>query len=279
MIPFDFEYYKPSSVAEAVDTYQSLSKQGKKVIYYSGGTEFITFSRINKMAADAVIDIKGIDECHALEVQGDKIVIGAAVSLNKIAESNLFPLLGDNVKQIADHTSRNKITIGGNLFSQLIYREGVLSLLLADAKVVIAGDEGETTLPLRDVFQKNMKVEKSSFLVRFIIDKEYAAYPFFTAKKTRSTQVGYPIVSIAALVKDKSIRIAFSGVCEYPFRCTEIESIINDDTLSMEERIKEVGLHLPAQVVDDMQGSANYRQFVLKNTLTETMESLEGYVK
>ena len=110
-------------------------------MFYSGGTEFITFARVNKLRADAVIDIKGIPECNVLEIHGDQLVIGAAVSLNKITDSKLFPLLGQTVKQIADHTSRNKITIGGNMNSKLIYKESVLPLLLVDAKVKIT--EGE----------------------------------------------------------------------------------------------------------------------------------------
>ena len=114
-----------------------LSEQGKMPCYFSGGTEFITFARVNKLNADAVIDIKGIPECNVLEIQGNQLVIGAAVSLNKITDSKLFPLLGQTVKKIADHTSRNKITIGGNINSELIYRESVLPLLLSDAKVKI----------------------------------------------------------------------------------------------------------------------------------------------
>ena len=91
-----------------------------------GGTEFITFARTNKKKPDVVIDIKGIPECMRLEVIGDELIIGAAVSLTTIVESNLFPLLGETLQRIADHTSRNKITIGGNLNSHFIYREGIL---------------------------------------------------------------------------------------------------------------------------------------------------------
>ncbi|ETI66445.1 hypothetical protein [Neobacillus vireti] len=44
MIPFDFEYYKPNTITDAIQTFQEIESQGKEVIYYSGGTEFITFS-------------------------------------------------------------------------------------------------------------------------------------------------------------------------------------------------------------------------------------------
>ena len=41
MIPFDFDYDRPSSVQLAVHTFQSLQKQGKNPIYFGGGTEII----------------------------------------------------------------------------------------------------------------------------------------------------------------------------------------------------------------------------------------------
>lgn len=64
MIPDDFEYYRPTSIREAVQLDQTLRKQGKIPAYYSGGTEIITLTRINMFVTDAVIDIKGIPECN-----------------------------------------------------------------------------------------------------------------------------------------------------------------------------------------------------------------------
>lgn len=275
MIPFDFEYFKPGTISEAVQTFQELQYQGKHVIYYSGGTEFITFSRINQMEADAVIDIKGIPECHVLEQLEDQLVIGAAVSLNKISESTFFPLLGQTVKQIADHTSRNKITLGGNMNSRLIYREAILPLLLSEAKVKLAGNEGELVLPLANIFDRELKIGTGQFLVQISVNRDYMSLPFASLKKTKITKVSYPIVSIAALVKDQQIRAAFSGICEFPFRSDLVEAVINETSLSKVDRIDKVVSLLPSPIVDDIQASGEYREFVLKNALHEIIDALE----
>lgn len=269
MIAFDFEYYKPSSITEAVETFDSVRAQGKKAFLFSGGTEFITFSRVNKINADAVIDIKGIPECNILEIQDNQLIIGAAVSLNKITQSNLFPLLGQAVRKIADHTSRNKITIGGNMNSQLIYRESLLPLLLADAKVKIAKDSGEEVVPIDTV------LDKGQFLVQIIVDTSYLELPSISLKRTKFSKVGYPIVSLAALVKDHKIRVALSGVCDFPFRSAKIETILNDTSFKVEERIEQALAHLPSPIVHDIQGSAAYREFVLKNILFDMMKGLK----
>ena len=42
MITFDFDYYKPDSVEQAVKIFKDLSERGKTVIYYAGGTEIIS---------------------------------------------------------------------------------------------------------------------------------------------------------------------------------------------------------------------------------------------
>lgn len=278
MIPFDFEYYKPDTITEAIHTLQEMESQGKKVIYYSGGTEFITFSRINKLSADAVIDLKGIPECQVLESQGDLLAIGSAVSLNKITQSNLFPLLSQAVKQVADHTSRNKITIGGNLHSRLIYREGVLPLLLVNAQAKIAGKEGVQVLAFEDIFQQEMKLEPGQFLVQILVEKAYAAYQYISIKKTKASKVGYPVVSLAAVAKDSQLRAAFSGVCAYPFRSIQMEAALNDTSLPIEKRIKQALLLLPAPIIDDIQASRDYREFVLLNALKDAMDAFKGAI-
>jgi len=142
MIPFDFEYYKPTSAREAVSLFNTLNSQGKKPVYYGGGTEIISFSRLYQLYPKAVIDIKGIPECNVLEFQNDHLIIGAAVTLTQIQESNFYPLLSWCGGRVADHTIRNKITLGGNICAKIPYRESILAFLVSDCEVVIEGVNG-----------------------------------------------------------------------------------------------------------------------------------------
>ncbi|MDW0108451.1 FAD binding domain-containing protein [Sporosarcina aquimarina] len=274
MIAFDFKYFKPATAEETCETWNEVQRQGEKPMIFSGGTEIITFARVNKLYTDAVIDIKGIKECNVLELQENEIVIGAAVSLNKITDSKLFPLLGDTVKQIADRTSRNKITIGGNINSQLIYKEGVLPLLLVDAKVKLAKKKGEEVVPLQSIFDKELKMGPGEMLLQVIINASAVDLPYANIKRTKFSKVGYPVVSVAALVKDNQTRVAFSGVCSYPFRSHEVETILNDSKLTISERVEKVIGHLSSEIIDDLQGTKGYRIFVLRNILLDIAEEL-----
>ncbi|PID14072.1 xanthine dehydrogenase [Sporosarcina sp. P34] len=275
MISFDFKYFKPSSVAETIEAYNGVHEQGEKALFISGGTEFITFARTNKIYTDAIIDSKGIPECNVLEMRDDNLVIGAAVSLNKITNSNLFPFLGATVKQIADHTSRNKITIGGNINSELIYKESILPLLLVDAKVKLAKGNDERAVLLNSVFNRKLNLSSGELLLQIIIDSSNIDLPYISLKRTKFSKVGYPVVSVAAILKDNRLRVAFSGVCGYPFRSDKIENIVNDSTIPVVNRIDQVMDNLPSSIVDDLQGSREYRAFVLKNVLLDVMEEME----
>lgn len=275
MIPYNFEYYKPSSVEEAVNIFQKLNSHGKEPLYYGGGTEIISMARRNDIHTKAVIDIKGIPECNTFEIQGDKLIVGSAVTLTGISEANLFPLLSKASSGTADHTIRNKITIGGNICGRIIYREAVLPFLLCDSTVIIAGSGGIRRTPINEAFNKTLKLGTGEFLVSIETDKYYISLPYVNIKKTRLEEIDYPLVSISALKKDGFIRIAFSGACPYPFRSSNVEEDLNNRLEPVETRIKNAIGRFPCPVMGGISGSAEYREFVIKNALFDILKAFE----
>lgn len=276
MISFDFEYYRPTSIDEAVKLFFELDSQGKSPIYYAGGTEIITMARLNNIFTNAVIDIKEIPECNLLQVKKDKIIVGSAVTLNKISETNLFPFLSAVIRRAADHTSRNKITLGGNICGNLPYRETVLPFLLSDSDVLIAKRKGIKTVPINSIFNGELRLEKGEFLTRIVTDKNYASLPFEYVKRTKEEKIDYPLVSLACLKKDDRIRIAFSGLCPSPFRSSKVEEVINDNNISVEDKLERIIPHLPGPIMNNLQGSAEYRKFVTGNILVDVLKKIGG---
>lgn len=276
MISFDFEYYRPNSIDEAVYIFNVLDSQDKSPIYYAGGTEFISMARENKIFTGAVIDIKEIPECNVLENKHNEIVIGSAVTLSKISEDKIFPMLCKVIRRTADHTSRDKITLGGNICGKIQYREAALPFLICDSKVLIAGPGCMRTAGINDIFIEEIKLGKGEFLVQIITDKEYAEVPFEAVRRTKQEKVDYPLVSLLLMRKDNSIRAAFSGICGFPFRSSEIEEYINKSTEQLENKINNVILKLPKPIVNDIRGSAEYREFILRYTLSEALQRIGG---
>ncbi|SIG65717.1 Uncharacterised protein [Mycobacteroides abscessus subsp. abscessus] len=52
--------------------------------------------------------------------------------------------------------------------------------------------------------------------------------------------------------------------------------ILNDRALTAAERAERALAYLPQPVLDDVEGSKEYRLFVLRNTITDCIQQLEG---
>jgi xanthine dehydrogenase molybdenum-binding subunit len=126
------------------------------------------------------------------------------------------------------------------------------------------------------VFVERLQLPRGEFIVQFVIDKGYKSLPYVHVKKTKNEKIDYPLVSIAALRKDNKIRLAMSGVCAFPFRSSDMEERLNDMNDSWGVRADKALEHLPAPVLNDVSGSDGYRKFVLKNTLLNTLNTLEA---
>lgn len=278
MIPFNFVYYRPDTVKEAVRLFNNQVLSGKRAIYYGGGSEFISMARMNNVYADAVIDIKGIKECNEYKLDADSLIIGAGVTLTKVAEGNLFPLLSLAVKRIADHTMQGKITIGGNLCGTIIYRESVLPLLVSESEVVIADQTGQRKELLKDVFQGRLQLDKEEMVVKIIVPKKFLNLPHLHVKRTKNEVIDYPLISMSALKDRTKIKMAFSGLGDYPFRSYEVEDILNDETLLKKDKIQEAINSIKDKIKTDMSGSREYKEFMLYNVLDTTLKDFQEEV-
>lgn len=274
MIPTKFEYYKSDTLEEAFLAFNDLNLQGKNPMYYSGGTEIITMARANNIHMGAVIDIKGIPECRAMEMKDNKLNIGSAVTLSQISESKIFPLLGQTAARIADHTVQCKLTIGGNLCGTIIYKETSLPLMLCDSSAVIYGKNGRREVQFNQAFDKKLNLLPGEILVSLKTDERYFSLPYVHAKKTKSDKIAYPLLTVAALKRDEKIRIAFSGLYSYPFRNKEIENYINNEGMNHKNKISLIVEHVSSSLLNDTEGLSEYRKFVLKNTLENTFKML-----
>lgn len=274
MIPFDFDYYRPESIQEALYKYNELNNAGKEPLFYGGGTEIISMARVNNIHPGAVIDIKEIPECRILGFQGEELVIGSGVTLSVISESKLFPLLGKTCERIADHTIQDKITIGGNIAGTICYREAVLPLLLCASEVVIAGNSGLKRVPFNQVFNGRIQLAKGEMIIQIIIQKGYLNLPYVHVKKTKNEKIDYPLITLAGIKKGGKIMISFSGVYDHPVRSAKIEEVLNDKSAPVSTRIKSIIDSIP-EPLNDIQGSSGYRKFLLMSVLQETIENLE----
>lgn len=274
----DFDYHRPQTLKLAVRVFHELNRQGRRVLYYGGGTEIITLGRVGELWVDSVIDTKVIPETRILYERRGELRIGSNVTLTELSDHPLltreFPLLSETVNEIADRTARNKITLGGNICGQIIYREAILPLLLCDSRVFIAGRKGIYSTSVHNVFREHMRLRPGELMIGVATADAARHAPYVHIKRRKAGEVGYPIVTAAAIRVEGRIRIALSGVCAFPFRFRAGEDLLNRREVNPDDRVEQAVHLLPAPVLDDFEASQAYRVFVLKQSLLQILSEL-----
>lgn len=72
------------------------------------------------------------------------------------------------------------------------------------------------------------------------------------------------------------LRAAFSAVCKNTFRSRRVENALNDYTVPLNIKVDRAIENIPCRIASNIQGSAPYRKFVLKQQLIEALTLLEG---
>lgn len=274
MIPFDFEYYRPDTLQEMTKIYSQLVKSNKITVYYGGGTELISMARAGTRKFNAVIDTKNIPDCNQCTMNEKSLIIGSAVTLTQIAESGYFPLLGDTVSRIADHTIQDKITIGGNIAGTIIYREAALPLMLTDSRVQILKKNGKIyEISFSTVFDGRLHLKEGECILQFIIDKEYVNLPYNHVKKTKIEKIDYPLLTFTAIKYENSIRAAVSGLFDHPYLLPS--NMLSSFETSLIIRIENTIHAVKDMIHSDLSGSKEYRMFVLSNVLRQMYDNFK----
>lgn len=277
MIGFDFDYYECFTPKEAITVYSRLAYNGESVHYYNGGTELITLADQAAIQFDAVVGVSKIPELQVFDIEDDKLYIGAANTMSYIADdTNQYPLLSATCVNVADQTSRNKITIGGNLCSTLIYRNGILPLMVANAQVVVGNTEGIRVLPFHQVYDNGLLLSRSDLIIQFIVPVDQLHKPYYTKKIRKIGPFGYPTLALAVVNDDGYLRAAFSGITDNAFHSSRVDQALNNRQLPLNRRVENAIKAIPYPIITTLQGSAEYKRFLLRNQLTIALKELGG---
>jgi CO/xanthine dehydrogenase FAD-binding subunit len=273
MIAADFPYLRADTAEEAVEAWS----RHKSARYLAGGTEITTSARrTSTLPVGALVDIKRIPEVNIHEMQAEALVLGAALTLTDVVEGDAFPFLSAVLRGIADHSVRNRLTLGGNVAGMLPYREAVLPLLLCETSVqtILPGKEGTPATrrnqKLRDIFDKRLILAPGELLLSFSVPIEATELVWSHHRKTRTGPVDYPLVTSCLLRDEEAIRLAISGAHPYPVRSDEVDAALTKGgAAAVEEAIDLLGAFRT-----DSRGSADYRTALLGNMIRASLEEV-----
>lgn len=251
---YPFEYFRPDSIAEALDLYQASDDRQ----WLAGGMTLLPAMKLRLAAPGALVDLAMLDELRGIEVENSCIEIGAMTKHDAVSCSNLvrekIPALSALASGIGDAQVRNRGTIGGSVSNSdpaADYPAGVLGLgaTLKTTARTIAGDDFFT-----DMFETCLEPGELLLSVKFPIPRR-ACYMKFPNPASR-----YAIVGVMVAEFDDAVRVAVTGAGSFAFRVVEMEDALADDFDSRAI----AGIRVPTQNLnEDMHASAEYRSHLV----------------
>lgn len=153
MKPAVFDYYRPSTVTDAV---QSLHELGSDAKVLAGGQSLIPLMNFRLSSPERLIDVNGLPELHDWSRRGDVLRLGATTrhqelgSRTDIAEA--CPLLAQAARFIGHPQIRVRGTLGGSLAHADPSAELPAAAVALDATIIARSIRGERRIPAGEFF-------------------------------------------------------------------------------------------------------------------------------
>lgn len=162
------EYFFASSVEEAIGFLTSHRGEARLI---AGGTVLMPYVQRGECMASRLVDVSGVGALRVLEESRGGIHIGSAITLARIAESELLanrlPLLAAAARQMCTPRLRRLATLGGNLTTAVGSFGGALSLVTLGAEAEIRNFTGAQWLPVESLYERSglSRVDSTSEIV------------------------------------------------------------------------------------------------------------------
>ncbi|MDD5140226.1 MAG: xanthine dehydrogenase molybdopterin binding subunit [Verrucomicrobiales bacterium] len=229
-----------------------------------------------------LISVEAVSDLNKIRRAASEWHIGAAVTLTEIEDrlGEEFPVLGDMLCVFGSRQIRNRATMGGNLAIASPIGDSAPVLLALDARVVLASESGERTLPISDFFISYRKtaLQLNEVLKTIIIPRGGAAAgltrkaEWFKVSKRRemdiSTVAGCFVVDLDKQNIVRHVRLAYGGVAAMPARARKTEAALAGKIWS-EETIQRAlpVLRTEFTPISDVRGTAEYRSGLIASLL------------
>jgi carbon-monoxide dehydrogenase medium subunit len=271
MIPSNFDYVAPTTVADAV---AALAQGGEDAKVIAGGQTLMPVLRLRLAAPSVLVDLGRIEELRGVREDGDSLVIGAMTTYYALLRNSLVSkhalLLSEATRTVADPQIRHRGTLGGNLAHADPAGDLAAPVLALDATMTIVGPSGSRTVPAAEFFVDyfTTALQPNEILTEIRIAK-HTDWPAHYEKMHRVAQA-WSIVAVAATVEVdqgtvRQARIALTNVAPTPMRATAVEEALIGQPAS-DELIRTAAEHAAEGIdpISDGNADAEYRSHLAK---------------
>lgn len=276
-----FEYFKPTSLHEALLFLEKVGEAGKVI---AGGTEVVIYLKTRRISPKYLIDISDLKELEYIKENEKFLSVGSLNTHSTIEKSSLIKkrahILGDSASQIGTVQIRNMGTIGGNLANASPAADTATPLLALGASLELMGTSGKRVVPIETFFIHVNKTLLQSNELLTEIQIPYSSPNTGAAfmKIGRRATHDLSIVNVATTVtiaEDvcKNVCIALGSVAPTPIRAKKAEAFLKEKTLEKAtiKKAAEIALE-EIQPISDVRASAYYRKEVSKVLVRMTIQ-------
>jgi len=151
--PAPFEYHRPSTAAEAVET---LAEFGDNAKILAGGQSLVALLALRLAVFEHLVDVGRIPELRGIERRDSSLWVGAATTdaaVERSAEvATAAPLLAKATPFVGHFQIRNRGTVGGSIAHADPAAEYPAVALALDATMHVLSPHGARTIAARDFF-------------------------------------------------------------------------------------------------------------------------------
>ncbi len=262
-----FDYYRPETVAEALDLLASV--EGARPL--AGGHSLLPAMKLRVANPAAIVDLTRIEGLDQISRDGDTITIGALTKHAAVAASEVVQtdcaILSDAAAHIGDPQVRNRGTIGGSVAHADPAADYPTVLTALGATITVTGKAGERTIAADDFFVDLFTAaHEEGELVTSVEVPVLTAAQGGAYLKHRHPASSYAVVGVAAVVtvddgQCTAARIAVGGITGKPERAQAAEAALVGEAPS-EANIVQAASQVPdalANPLGDLYASGEFR--------------------
>ena len=267
-----FEIHQPATAQEAS---QMLAHFGEAAGIYAGGTELLLAMRHKALSYQHLVDVKVITGLDSIELRGDALEIGAAVTHRSVEHSTLIrerqPVLAELESHVANVRVRATGTLGGNLCFAEPHSDPATLLLVLEGKVRLEGPSGNRELALADfiggAYTNNLL--PGEILTRILVPcsqpGERTAYMKFQVHERPTLGLGLWLNTTDDARTFASARVAVGCVCPFPCRVPAAEEFLAGTREEVEKRLPLAADAIAdaADLVNDHEGGIDYKRHLI----------------
>jgi carbon-monoxide dehydrogenase medium subunit len=268
----EFDYVEPRSLDQAIAL---LTEYGDRARLLAGGSYLLVQMKQELTAPELLVNLSHVPGLKGAVWRDEQLYIGALATIREIhvlpAARSAYQALAEACAAFGSMQIQMMGTLGGNICNGSPASDTVPALLAFGAQLVLAGREGERTIPLSEFLlgPGSTALRAGEVLTHVLLPRPMQGTGSAFIKLTRVAADLAKASAAAVVLRDgdriKDCRLAFGSLAPTVFRAVKTEAFLEGKVFSPELALAagEVAMG-EISPIDDVRSTAWYRRQVTR---------------